>query len=184
MVTDLNTSNSTDFVLSSRAFMAMASEGKASEVLKRGIADVEYKRVPCEFKTKNLAVRVEESSQSRITWRSRSMGISISSHPGDPRLQNPFRSFRRFLNGSACLAFWRDVRFGRNHGGDSLFLRRQFQAAGINACWRKKNHIQHIPSGKHYEGNDNIILLSKPSVFDIHGGRFSSSYNHLVLVTT
>ncbi|CAI0469049.1 unnamed protein product [Linum tenue] len=63
MVTDLNTSNTTDFVLSSRAFMAMASEGKASDVLKLGIADVEYKRVPCEFKTKNLAVRVEESSQ-------------------------------------------------------------------------------------------------------------------------
>ncbi|CAN1307802.1 Expansin-like A1 [Linum perenne] len=63
MVTDLNTSNSTDFVLSSRAFSSMASKGKASDVLKLGVADVEYKRVPCDLKAKNLAVRVEESSQ-------------------------------------------------------------------------------------------------------------------------
>ncbi|KAK6806003.1 hypothetical protein RDI58_003788 [Solanum bulbocastanum] len=63
MVTDLNTNNQTDFVISSRAFMAMAIEGKAKDVLKLGIADVEYKRVPCDYKGKNLAVRVDESSQ-------------------------------------------------------------------------------------------------------------------------
>ncbi|KAL5562409.1 hypothetical protein UlMin_032156 [Ulmus minor] len=63
ILTDLNTSNKTDFVLSSRAFMAMAQKGMGKEILKLGIADVEYKRVPCEYKKQNLGVRVEESSQ-------------------------------------------------------------------------------------------------------------------------
>ncbi|KAF4357620.1 hypothetical protein F8388_007156 [Cannabis sativa] len=44
-VTDLNPNNRTDFVVSSRAFSAMA------------------RKVPCVYKNKNLAVRVEESSQ-------------------------------------------------------------------------------------------------------------------------
>ncbi|CAN4112608.1 unnamed protein product [Withania somnifera] len=63
IVTDLNTNNQTDFVISSRALTAMAIQGKAKDVLKLGIADVEYKRVPCDYKNKNLAIRVEESSQ-------------------------------------------------------------------------------------------------------------------------
>ncbi|KAK4757169.1 hypothetical protein SAY87_007296 [Trapa incisa] len=63
IVTDLNKSNSTDFVMSSRAFMAMANKGMSKDILKQGIVDIEYKRVPCEFKGQNLAVRVEESSQ-------------------------------------------------------------------------------------------------------------------------
>ncbi|XP_009768114.1 expansin-like A2 [Nicotiana tabacum] len=63
IVTDLNTNNQTDFVISSRAFMAMANKGKAKDVLKLGIAEVEYKRVSCDYKSKNLAIRVEESSQ-------------------------------------------------------------------------------------------------------------------------
>ncbi|KAK9286678.1 hypothetical protein L1049_015079 [Liquidambar formosana] len=63
IITDLNRNNQTDFVLSSRAFMAMANKGMGQDILKRGIVDVEYKRVPCEYKNQNLAVRVEESSQ-------------------------------------------------------------------------------------------------------------------------
>ncbi|KAJ8767064.1 hypothetical protein K2173_012578 [Erythroxylum novogranatense] len=62
IATDLNKNNETGFVLSSRAFMAMAKEGRGHDVLKLGIADVEYKRVPCQY-SKNLAVRVEESSK-------------------------------------------------------------------------------------------------------------------------
>ncbi|XP_039068515.1 expansin-like A2 [Hibiscus syriacus] len=62
-LTDLNRNNQTDFVLSSRAFMAMANQGMARDVLKLGIVNVEYKRIPCEYKNQNLAVRVEESSQ-------------------------------------------------------------------------------------------------------------------------
>ncbi|KAJ0077636.1 hypothetical protein Patl1_35760 [Pistacia atlantica] len=63
ILTDLNKDNKTGFVLSSRAFMAMANQGKGQDVLKLGLVDVEYKRVPCEYKNKNLAVRVEESSK-------------------------------------------------------------------------------------------------------------------------
>ncbi|KAK8582581.1 hypothetical protein V6N13_069355 [Hibiscus sabdariffa] len=62
-LTDLNHNNQTDFVLSSRAFRAMAKKGKDQDILKLGIVDVEYKRIPCEYKNQNLAVRVEESSQ-------------------------------------------------------------------------------------------------------------------------
>ncbi|KAF8405496.1 hypothetical protein HHK36_010403 [Tetracentron sinense] len=63
VLTDLNQNNQTDFVLSSRAFMAMANNGMSRDILKLGIVDVEYKRVPCEYKKQNLAVRVEEISQ-------------------------------------------------------------------------------------------------------------------------
>ncbi|WCJ39971.1 expansin-like A2 [Euphorbia peplus] len=63
MVTDLNRNNQTDFVLSSRAFMAMANKNMGKDILKLGLVDVEYKRVACEYKEQKLAVRVEESSQ-------------------------------------------------------------------------------------------------------------------------
>jgi len=63
IVTDLNKNNQTDFVLSSRAFMGMANKGMGQDILKLGIVDVEHKRVPCDYKNQNLAVRVEEMSQ-------------------------------------------------------------------------------------------------------------------------
>ncbi|KAL9391215.1 hypothetical protein Peur_015135 [Populus x canadensis] len=64
IVTDLNRNNQTDFVLSSRAFMAMANKDMGRNILKQGIVEVEYKRVPCEYKNQNMAVRVEESSKN------------------------------------------------------------------------------------------------------------------------
>ncbi|KNA15240.1 hypothetical protein SOVF_099480, partial [Spinacia oleracea] len=63
-LTDLNTNTQNDFVLSNRAFKAMANPGKDQDVLKLGIVDVEYKRIPCDYKGQNLAVRVDESSQN------------------------------------------------------------------------------------------------------------------------
>ncbi|PIN25731.1 hypothetical protein CDL12_01525 [Handroanthus impetiginosus] len=63
LVTDQNRNNATDFVLSSRGFVAMAKKGMGQDLLKLGLADVEYKRVPCDYQNKNLAIRVEESSQ-------------------------------------------------------------------------------------------------------------------------
>jgi len=65
MVTDLNTSNQTDLVLSSRAFRAMAKPvvGVDKYLLKQGIVDVEYQRVPCNYGKRNLNVRVEEASK-------------------------------------------------------------------------------------------------------------------------
>ncbi|KAF9621672.1 hypothetical protein IFM89_030315 [Coptis chinensis] len=64
MVTDLNKSNGTDFVLTNKAFMSMAQKGMGQNMLKLGVVDVEYKRIPCDYKNKNLSVRVEESSQT------------------------------------------------------------------------------------------------------------------------
>ncbi|XP_021752980.1 expansin-like A3 [Chenopodium quinoa] len=65
VVTDIHTdkSNTTDFVLSSRAFRAMALPGKDTLLEQIGIADVEYKRVPCNYKGQNLTIRVEEFSK-------------------------------------------------------------------------------------------------------------------------
>uniref|UniRef100_A0ACD5WG11 Uncharacterized protein n=1 Tax=Avena sativa TaxID=4498 RepID=A0ACD5WG11_AVESA len=56
--------NRTDLVLSSPAFAAMARPGMAARLAKLRAVDVEYKRVPCEYKGKNLAVRVEERSRA------------------------------------------------------------------------------------------------------------------------
>ncbi|XP_021773664.1 expansin-like A1 [Chenopodium quinoa] len=65
VVTDVHTdkTKSTQFVLSSRAFRAMALPGKDRQLLHVGIADVEYKRVPCVYKGQNLSIRVEEFSK-------------------------------------------------------------------------------------------------------------------------
>ncbi|RZS27295.1 hypothetical protein BHM03_00060747, partial [Ensete ventricosum] len=55
-------SNTTDLGISPRAFTAMARDGTAQELKKLGILDVEYKRIPCEYKKQNLSIRVEERS--------------------------------------------------------------------------------------------------------------------------
>ncbi|KAE8687056.1 Expansin-like A1 [Hibiscus syriacus] len=55
-LTDINQGNETDFVLSSRAFMAMAKHGMGQHILKLGTVDVEYKRIPCGYRNQNLAV--------------------------------------------------------------------------------------------------------------------------------
>ncbi|CAA0827739.1 Expansin-like A1 [Striga hermonthica] len=65
IVTDRNTDSRTDFVLSNRAFLAMANKGHGHDLLKLGLADVEYKRVPCEYKKQNLSIRVEEDYSSK-----------------------------------------------------------------------------------------------------------------------
>lgn len=64
ILTDLNTNSKNDFVLSNSAFKAMANPGKEQDVLRLGIADVEHKRIPCDYKGQNMAIRVEESSQN------------------------------------------------------------------------------------------------------------------------
>uniref|UniRef100_A0A453J2Y6 Expansin-like EG45 domain-containing protein n=1 Tax=Aegilops tauschii subsp. strangulata TaxID=200361 RepID=A0A453J2Y6_AEGTS len=56
--------NRTDLVLSSPAFAAMARPGMAARLTKLRAVDVEYKRVPCEYRGKNLSVRVEERSRA------------------------------------------------------------------------------------------------------------------------
>ncbi|KAF3321135.1 expansin-like A2 [Carex littledalei] len=64
MLTDLNKSNRTNFVLTNSAFTAMARNGMGPEFRKFGLVDIDYKRIPCQFGTKNLSVRVEEKSRS------------------------------------------------------------------------------------------------------------------------
>lgn len=44
IVTDLNKNNETDFVLSGRAFMALANKGMGQNLMKLGVANVEYRR--------------------------------------------------------------------------------------------------------------------------------------------
>ncbi|PNX73283.1 expansin a1-like protein [Trifolium pratense] len=44
VLTDLNHNNQTDFVLSSRAFSAMAQKDMSQQILKLGIVDIEYKK--------------------------------------------------------------------------------------------------------------------------------------------
>lgn len=44
IITDLNQNNQTDFILSSRAFRAMAYKGMDQGILKLGLVDAEYKR--------------------------------------------------------------------------------------------------------------------------------------------
>ncbi|XP_071700629.1 expansin-like A1 isoform X2 [Rutidosis leptorrhynchoides] len=68
IVTDLNKNNETDFVQSGRAFMSMANKGMAQNLLKLGVTDVEYKRVPCNYQGKNLSVRVEEESTQKPNY--------------------------------------------------------------------------------------------------------------------
>ncbi|CAF2033016.1 hypothetical protein F2Q70_00033651 [Brassica cretica] len=66
MVTDLNMSNQTDLLLSSRAFRAMAKPvlGADRDLLRQGIVDVQYQRVPCDYGNKKMMnVRVEEASK-------------------------------------------------------------------------------------------------------------------------
>ncbi|GAB2253130.1 hypothetical protein Droror1_Dr00005977 [Drosera rotundifolia] len=63
ILTDYNYSNFTGFVLSSRAFQAMANPGLGKNVSTLGIVDVEYKRIPCDYKNQTLAVRVEDFSK-------------------------------------------------------------------------------------------------------------------------
>lgn len=62
VVTDQKISNGTDLVLNGPAFTAMAKAGSAQILKENGLVDIEYKRVPCNYKKKNLSVRVEEGS--------------------------------------------------------------------------------------------------------------------------
>ncbi|RZC63064.1 hypothetical protein C5167_024814 [Papaver somniferum] len=56
----------TDLILSDRAFISMAAKGKARELLAlRSYVEVEYERIPCEYKNQNVSIRVDESNNKR-----------------------------------------------------------------------------------------------------------------------
>lgn len=62
VLTDFHRSNRTDFLLAGPAFAALAKPGMAQHLNRLDALPVEYKRIPCEYKEKNLSIRVEESS--------------------------------------------------------------------------------------------------------------------------
>lgn len=61
VLTDFHRSNRTDFLLAGPAFAGLAKPGMAQELNRRDALSVEYKRIPCEYKEKNLSIRVEEA---------------------------------------------------------------------------------------------------------------------------
>ncbi|KAL2897983.1 Expansin-like A1 [Bienertia sinuspersici] len=62
MLTNSHGDSSRDFVLERNAMIELASEGKSEDLLKVGVVDIVYKRVPCDHQNHNLSVRVEEAS--------------------------------------------------------------------------------------------------------------------------
>ncbi|XP_038880555.1 expansin-like A3 [Benincasa hispida] len=62
VVTDIHYNNGTDFVLSRKAFSTMSLRGKTQQLLDIDSINVEYKRIPCEYKNKNLLVEIVEWS--------------------------------------------------------------------------------------------------------------------------
>ncbi|KMT01284.1 hypothetical protein BVRB_9g213010 [Beta vulgaris subsp. vulgaris] len=61
MLADSHGDSSRDFVLNKKAMITMANKGHSENLLKLGVVDIEYKRVPCYYRG-NLALRVEEAS--------------------------------------------------------------------------------------------------------------------------
>ncbi|ONK72844.1 uncharacterized protein A4U43_C04F23840 [Asparagus officinalis] len=64
IVTDQKPNNRTDFVLNAPAFTAMAKAGSAQSLKESGLVAIEYRRVPCNYKNKNLAIRLSTSPAS------------------------------------------------------------------------------------------------------------------------
>ncbi|TJX44964.1 hypothetical protein E8P77_29535, partial [Soehngenia saccharolytica] len=62
VVSDLTRNNQTDFVLPSTTFAKMAQPTKSSKLVRMGIVDIEYKRIPCEYPGKNMTVRIDKIS--------------------------------------------------------------------------------------------------------------------------
>uniref|UniRef100_A0A0C9RS59 TSA: Wollemia nobilis Ref_Wollemi_Transcript_15547_1086 transcribed RNA sequence n=1 Tax=Wollemia nobilis TaxID=56998 RepID=A0A0C9RS59_9CONI len=62
VVTDLTQNNQTDFVIPARTFSSLASPSKSADLVKRGLVDIEYKRIPCEYRRQNLTVKIDKSS--------------------------------------------------------------------------------------------------------------------------
>ncbi|TKW34696.1 hypothetical protein SEVIR_2G322800v4 [Setaria viridis] len=64
VLTDFHRSNRTDFLLGGPAFAGLAKPGVAHELKRLDALSVEYKRIPCDYKDKNLSILVEEGSKS------------------------------------------------------------------------------------------------------------------------
>ncbi|KAL9275316.1 Expansin-like A3-like protein, partial [Drosera capensis] len=62
ILTDHNISNNTGLVLSRHAFASMAKEGMEQSLFALGIMDLEYKRIPCNYKHRNLTLMMRDFS--------------------------------------------------------------------------------------------------------------------------
>uniref|UniRef100_A0A0A9GFZ1 Expansin-like EG45 domain-containing protein n=1 Tax=Arundo donax TaxID=35708 RepID=A0A0A9GFZ1_ARUDO len=63
VLTDFHRSNRTDFLLAGPAFAGLAKPRMAHELKRMDGLSVEYKRIPCDYKDKNLSILVEEQSE-------------------------------------------------------------------------------------------------------------------------
>ncbi|XP_059441340.1 expansin-like B1 [Corylus avellana] len=63
VVSDYGEGDTTDFILSPRAFVRLARANVAKELLAYGVIDVEYRRVSCQYSGHNLMVKVHENSR-------------------------------------------------------------------------------------------------------------------------
>ncbi|KAL8136646.1 hypothetical protein V2J09_002647 [Rumex salicifolius] len=63
VVTDNSSANETEFILSYRAFASMAKPGKEKALREKGVVDVQYKRIRCDYGAgKSLRVQVLDHS--------------------------------------------------------------------------------------------------------------------------
>jgi hypothetical protein len=63
VVTDFTESSQTDFVVTRSTFSSMALPDQGDQLLNAGIIDIEYKRVPCQYKDQNMSVKVDKLSR-------------------------------------------------------------------------------------------------------------------------
>ncbi|XP_055821870.1 expansin-like B1 [Solanum dulcamara] len=65
VITDHGASDSTDFILSQRAFSRMAqTKDAAASLLSLGNVGIEYRRVSCSYPNKNITFKIDESSDN------------------------------------------------------------------------------------------------------------------------
>ncbi|KAK8481723.1 hypothetical protein V6N13_018364 [Hibiscus sabdariffa] len=130
ILTDLNPHSQADFVLSSKAFMALAYPSMVRDILKHGIVDVEYKRVPCEYKNQNIAVRVEGSSKHpnylaiKLLYQggqTEVFGINVS-QVGNPKWIPMRRNYGAVWDTSNAPKGALDFRFAVTHGFDGKWI--------------------------------------------------------------
>ncbi|KAF9626406.1 hypothetical protein IFM89_033225 [Coptis chinensis] len=63
VITDSGSGPNTDFILSRRAFAKMAqATDLAASILALGVVDIEYRRVPCSYPSKNITFKIDENS--------------------------------------------------------------------------------------------------------------------------
>ncbi|KAL5973788.1 hypothetical protein ACLOJK_030445 [Asimina triloba] len=63
VVTDHGQGDNTDFILSPRGYGKLARPNMGAELKARGVVDIEFRRIPCQYPGYNLIVKAHESSR-------------------------------------------------------------------------------------------------------------------------